>query len=101
VLGLGLSGGDTLVLHPCVPDEWPSYRLTWRVPGSSESYDVHVLNPGGCAARIVSASLDGRPVPVGQDELRLPLAGDGATHRLDVDLGPGGAGTGPARPGAG
>ncbi len=87
VLGLRLEGGKTLVLRPCVPDAWPGFRLDWRVPGTTESYAFEVRVSGGSSAEVVSALLDGLPVPVERGTLRLPLAGDGRPHRVDVELG--------------
>ncbi len=89
VLGLRREG-SVLSLRPCVPDEWPGFRLSWRVPGSGESYEFEVRNPSGSAAEVVSASLDGAPAAVHSGELRLPLAGDGQRHRVVVELGGGG-----------
>ena len=62
VLGLRTEHGDTLVLAPCVPDDWPSYQIRWRVPGTETVYDIAVNNPGGCSQRVVAAACDGAPV---------------------------------------
>ena len=87
VLGLRLVGGRALVLRPCVPDDWPGFSLAWRVPGSAESYEFRVRNPHGSSAEVVSASLDGAPLPVTAGMLRVPLALDGRPHRIEVELG--------------
>jgi cyclic beta-1,2-glucan synthetase len=104
VLGLTLSEGRTLVLRPRVPDEWPAFRIAWRVPGSRERYEFHVTNPRGSGTEVVSAKLDGASLPIARGALRLPLAEDGATHRVEVELGPASPDSGaglPSGPGAG
>ena len=87
VLGLRLEGGDTLALAPCVPDDWPAYTLTWRRPGTTTSYRIHVTNPDGCSAAVVSATLDGQPLAIEPGTLRIPLADDGRNHEVLATLG--------------
>jgi cyclic beta-1,2-glucan synthetase len=92
VLGLRLVGGQTLVFRPCVPDTWSAFAVTWRIPGSKETYEFRVRNPAGSSAEVVAAKLDGASLPVTQGVLRVPLAGDGRSHRVEVELGSGTAG---------
>jgi cyclic beta-1,2-glucan synthetase len=83
VLGFTLRGGDTLVLRPCIPDEWPGFTVRHRLPDGRTRYEVVVTR--GTETR---ASLDGEEVPLEGAAVRVPLARDGAAHRVEVVLGP-------------
>jgi N,N'-diacetylchitobiose phosphorylase len=83
VLGFTLRGGDTLVLRPCIPDEWPGFTVRHRLPDGRTTYEVVVTR--GAETR---ASLDGEEVPLEGAAVRVPLARDGAAHRVEVVLGP-------------
>ena len=87
VLGLGLDGGETLTLAPCVPPEWPRASLTYRLPGCGSVYDIEIDNAVGVGAGIARATLDGAPVAVVAGVVRVPLARDGGRHRVVVGLG--------------
>ncbi len=87
VLGLQPEG-DSLLLVPCVPDAWPGYTLTWRVPGSTGTrYEITVTNPDRCSERVVRAELDGAPLPLEGSGARAPLARDGRAHSIILVLG--------------
>lgn len=85
VLGLRVVHGREIVLRPCIPAEWPGFTLRWRVPGSGTVYEFVVTRAG--ATERTSAALDGDPLRVEDGAVRLPLAADGATHRVEVRLG--------------
>jgi N,N'-diacetylchitobiose phosphorylase len=88
VLGIKLVRGDTLRIQPCVPAGWPEFRVRYRVPGEKTVYEITVRNPGGTAGPVARATLDEQPVGVQQGTAVIPLARDGATHRIDIELGP-------------
>ncbi len=83
VLGFTVRGGDTLVLRPCIPAAWPGFTVRHRLPDGRTTYEVVVTR--GAATR---ASLDGADVPQDGAAVRVPLARDGAAHRVEVVLGP-------------
>jgi len=90
VLGVTLERGDTLVVRPCIPDEWPGYSLTWRPPRREDMVvELVVRNPDACSAAVVSATLDGTALPVRDGAVRLPLPATPGSHRLEVELGAG------------
>lgn len=89
VLGFRIEGGDTLVLDPRVPDTWPEYRVTYRVPGARTTYEIQVRNPHGVAACVHAASVDGTPATIVQGSVRIPILQDGRVHRVEVELGAG------------
>lgn len=74
--------GDTLVLDPCIPAEWPGFEA--RVVLGAAHYAIRVDAPGARCAGIASASLDDVPLACDGSALRIPLA-PGA-HRLEVTL---------------
>ena len=95
VLGLRVEDGRTLVIDPCIPDSWPGFKATWKIPGSGTTYRIEVGNPDLCSAAIAQATVDGKPVTAGPEALRIPLVADGGQHQVEVSLGPG------SRPGDG
>jgi cyclic beta-1,2-glucan synthetase len=82
ILGFRLQGAK-LVLDPCIPTTWPRFGIQFRY--HSARYDIQVENPHGVSRGIVRAELDGVALPGNQ--ARIPLADDGATHRVRIALG--------------
>jgi cyclic beta-1,2-glucan synthetase len=82
ILGLRLQG-DVLCLDPRIPKAWPGFEIVLR-HGSSH-YEIHVENPHQSGSGIASAAMDGQVIT--ERPLRLTLTNDGATHRLQVQLG--------------
>jgi cyclic beta-1,2-glucan synthetase len=82
ILGFRLYGAK-LTLNPCIPKAWPGYSLAFRY--KSARYDIRVENPDGVCRGVVIAELDGVALP--ENKALVPLADDGATHRLRVVLG--------------
>ncbi len=80
---------DSLVLAPCIPDSWPGFSLEWEVPGGSGTrYAISVDNSGGSGEGVVSAVLDGKPIPASGGCASWPLAFDGQRHDVRATLGP-------------
>jgi cyclic beta-1,2-glucan synthetase len=86
ILGLRRHGAS-FELDPCIPSSWPGYSLVWRFLGTT--YEIEVENPERRSRGVALAFIDGRPA----DPWRIPLAGDGGTHRIRVVMG-----EGPPRP---
>ena len=90
VLGVTLERGDTLVVQPCVPDDWPGYKLRWRPPGRDDTVvEIAVQNPGGCSAAVVRATLDGAEIAPRDGTVRVGLPAGPGVHRLEIQLGAG------------
>lgn len=87
VLGLRIENGDTLVLQPCVPDEWPAFEIDYRDPRSKSEFRIEVRNPNGCSERVVAASVDGNAIPLHGGEVRVPLGASSTGRTVVVTLG--------------
>ena len=108
ILGFRLRG-DTLRLDPCIPRDWPQYRMTFRY--HSARYEIDVESPGGGMRGVVRAEVDGRVAErqhhgaaAGERETSdpatgervprvdaqgawIPLADDGRMHHIRIVLG--------------
>jgi cyclic beta-1,2-glucan synthetase len=87
VMGLRVEQGRRLCLRPCVPDDWPGYRIDYRLPGTQTLYRIEVRNPARCTARVVAVMVDGGTRPVVDDGAHVELVDDGAVHDVIVTLG--------------
>jgi cyclic beta-1,2-glucan synthetase len=81
ILGLKVRG-DHLVLDPCIPSAWPSYRVTYQ--HETSRYDITLENPNGVSRGIASLEVDGTGPSAGN---RITLLNDGKVHRVRVVLG--------------
>jgi cyclic beta-1,2-glucan synthetase len=81
ILGFRLRGA-TLLIDPCIPRAWPGFEIDFRY--HSATYEIVVENPTGVSRGVASTELDGETLARGG---AIPLAGDGATHRVRVILG--------------
>ncbi len=83
LLGFRLQGG-TLMLDPCIPHGWPGFEISFRY--RSARYEISIENPLGVCRGILAAKLDGKMLD-GAAKSLIPLADDGATHRVQIVLG--------------
>jgi cyclic beta-1,2-glucan synthetase len=81
ILGFGIERGDTLVLAPRIPADWPGFGLRYRLPEDGGAVEVTVTR-GDAAA----ATFDGEAVDVTDGGVRISLPSDGETHRLTLTL---------------
>jgi N,N'-diacetylchitobiose phosphorylase len=86
VLGLRVTQGRTLLIRPCIPADWPGFRLHYRLPDGVTQCEIVVENPHG-GRRVIDARLDGRDVPVTDGAARITLPRAGGQHRIEVRLG--------------
>jgi cyclic beta-1,2-glucan synthetase len=75
--------GAALHVDPCIPRSWPGYQITFRY--HSARYELVVQNPHGATRGVSRIAVDGRELE--KDVRAIPLADDGARHRIDVTLG--------------
>ncbi len=87
LLGLRMRGGDTFLIKPCIPDEWPGFTLELRLRGAQEPVVIEATNPNQQAKHVVAASLDGQPLAVEAGTCIAPVPTDGARHHILLILG--------------
>ena len=86
ILGFTLEGGTALRFKPCIPDGWRGFALRHRRPDGT-SYRIAVVNARGASEHIVSATLDGEPVPLDGGSVRIEIAIDCREHEVRIELG--------------
>lgn len=72
--------GTLLVIKPCIPASWPSFKATINI--ADTMYTISVENPSLRDSPISYAMLDGTRIPVAENGTRVPL--DGSKHILEV-----------------
>ncbi len=82
LLGFRLRG-STLIIDPCIPKGWPGFEITFQ--HGSTRYEIKVDNPNAVSRGVSRLMLDGRVLP---SDAPVLLSDDGATHHLEVILGP-------------
>ena len=75
------------MIAPCIPDEWPGFRVRLRLAGGTTQYEIAVDNPKRNSSAVVSVTADGSPVAVGAGSARVALVNDGGRHVVHVVLG--------------
>jgi cyclic beta-1,2-glucan synthetase len=73
--------GKTLQINPCIPKNWGSYNLLYRIGGTS--FQISVENPTGVNRGVKEMTLDGKVL--GGKE--VPLIEDGLAHQVNVLMG--------------
>jgi cyclic beta-1,2-glucan synthetase len=87
VLGFGIENGDTIVLAPRIPNDWPEFSIRYRLPDGGGNYEIVVRNPQRSAGAVHDASLDGVALAVENGVARIPVRRDGGEHRVELVLG--------------
>jgi cyclic beta-1,2-glucan synthetase len=80
ILGLQIHG-EEMSFNPCIPKEWPEYKLKYRY--GSTDYEVTVRNPQRQPDTVLRLRLDGQEV-----QEKITMADDGKKHHVEVVLGP-------------
>lgn len=76
--------GDALKINPCIPGEWPGFKVDYRFGKTHYKINVKNLNVVDQGIKHVSlVSLDGKFLP----DNRIPLVDDGVTHEVRVMMG--------------
>jgi cyclic beta-1,2-glucan synthetase len=82
ILGFGVEDGRTLVMRPCIPDDWPGFTIRYRHPGSRAEYRI-VVSRSTTATRV---QVDGVAVIVVGGSVRIPLV-EAGRHVVEIALG--------------
>jgi len=70
-----------LLIDPCVPTSWRSFRMTRQFRGTI--YDIVFSNPKSVSKGIEDIHVDGRPFETNL----LPVFSDGKMHKISVTMG--------------
>jgi cyclic beta-1,2-glucan synthetase len=81
ILGLRREG-ETLVIDPSIPANWPKFEATIRHFGST--YEILVENPNRRCKGVAQIMVDGIPAASLRD---IVLLRDGQQHRVHVIMG--------------
>jgi cellobiose phosphorylase len=73
--------GARLMIDPCIPGNWPGFRITHRF--GKTAYLIHVENPEGANRGVRQVTLDG----VSLTDNLIPLVDDGKQHEVGVLMG--------------
>ena len=84
ILGLQRRGAVVRV-DPCIPPDWPEFRVSWAVGGGR--LEIHVTNPDGVARGVVACQVNGEETAPD----RIPVPPEGVT-RVEIRLGNSGGG---------
>jgi cellobiose phosphorylase len=80
ILGLRREG-DRLEIDPCLPPDWPGFKVSLR--RDDATYDIAVLNLDRVGRGVLHVELDGSIV----DGNVIPYVDDGRRHAVRVTLG--------------
>jgi cyclic beta-1,2-glucan synthetase len=80
MLGIRLQG-DTLVIDPVIPRNWPQFEVTFR--HRDTTYEILVENPARFCRGIAKATLDGTSL----DSAAITLVDDGNSHQIHITMG--------------
>ena len=72
---------DGLRVDPSIPAKWDGFKASRQFRG--DTYEIEVKNPGHVNKGVKSLTVDGKAI----DGCIVPVAGDGATHKVEVVLG--------------
>jgi cyclic beta-1,2-glucan synthetase len=85
VLGLTMTGGDTLLISPSIPAAWPGFSIRYRLANELTAYEIEVTR--GESDRTVG-TLDDAPLAIEGRAVMVPVRRDGQQHRVRITLGP-------------
>jgi cellobiose phosphorylase len=82
ILGITISGGNTLQLNPSVSTEWDEYRFTLREQQGETTYHITVQNPEGLQTGSLEGTVDGEQIEADDKAFSLDLKSDGKVHNV-------------------
>ncbi len=72
---------DGLIIDPCVPGEWKTFKVTKRIKG--DIYHIHFDNQQGLSKGVQSIEMDGQSIST----TIVPYQLDGQEHHINVIMG--------------
>lgn len=86
LLGLHLEV-DHLRIAPCIPADWPSYKIHYRY--RETVHHITVTRVDETAEWVIQVTVDGRVIDNEEGIARIPLVDDRQEHYVEVALSPG------------
>ncbi|SFH57129.1 GH36-type glycosyl hydrolase domain-containing protein [Planctomicrobium piriforme] len=87
ILGIRIENGDTLVVSPCVPDEWPGFRAVLHNKSVGKDCEIVVENPNRRSGKIAFAEVNGQRMEVNAPLVHIPLTKQGGVQQVRLVLG--------------
>jgi cyclic beta-1,2-glucan synthetase len=76
--------GPSLYFDPCIPAEWPRFKVTYQ--HGLSTYEIQFENPNHVSKGVQRIEVDGREVETAG--ATLELRDDGQTHQVKIRMGP-------------
>jgi len=85
LLGLQLEG-DHLCIEPCIPDDWPSYKIRYRF--IQTTYHINIKRVGEKSQQVRRVLANGALLngAVFEGTARIPMMDDRSEHHIDIEL---------------
>lgn len=78
--------GNTLLISPCIPSDWPGFEVAYKHEGAT--YRIVVANPARVSRGLATAYLNGRPLPIrGGVAAKVELTGADTVQEIEVTMG--------------
>ena len=78
--------GDALIIFPCIPRNWPSFRVTYKFQNTN--YEINVSNPHNVSRGILSCTRNGAELPLlPSGAVRLSLHDAGGDITIEIVMG--------------
>jgi cyclic beta-1,2-glucan synthetase len=87
LLGISVDQGCALAIEPRWPSRWRQCRVWFSPPGTRATFEISMRQSGGAETSLVSASLDGAPLPVVGGRVHVPFPQDAAKHEVALVFG--------------
>jgi cyclic beta-1,2-glucan synthetase len=86
LLGFRVDKGDRLIVQPRIPETWPGFELSYRMPATSTLYRIKASR-GNAGKTPMLVFVDGAEACVEKGAAIIPLANDGQEHQVRLLLG--------------
>jgi len=87
ILGINVTGGNTLQINPSVSGEWEEYRFSLREQQGETIYHVTIHNPDGLQTGTLEGTVDGLEIKKTTAEVfSMDLKSDGQIHNVTLTL---------------
>lgn len=82
ILGFRVVDGSWIELSPAIPDDWPAFSISYRLPGENTVYEIEAGN-GDLTHGV---EVDDEPLEMTSSVIRIPISHDGKVHRVRISL---------------